>query len=247
MKRHICKGESMKINKNITTVNFKKAHKRKIEFVVLHYTAGKSDYDGAAYDNTRYFKDTYRGASAHYFVDCSDTIWQCVEDEHIAWHVGDNNLKSHLAPYNRICTNSNSIGVEMVSGYKNGVYFISEKTFKNASELCAHLLKKYSIGADKLICHFDVTHKLCPMPFISGNKKNELWEKFVRDVEDRMEENINEVFKDIKGHWAEKYIEKLYDYGIVSGDGMGSYRPNDPVTRAEAAKMLSNALLILGK
>lgn len=237
----------MKINKNLTTVNYKKINNRKIDFIVVHYTAGKKDYDGAAYDNTRYFKDTYRGASAHYFVDCSDTVWQCVEDNNIAWHTGDKNLYSNKAPYNGICTNSNSIGVEMVSYYENGQYAISDKTLDNACKLCAYLLKKYSLDSDKLICHFDVTYKQCPMPFITDNKKNQLWDKFVKTVEDNMEEKSTEKFNDIKDHWAKKYIEKLYDYGIVSGDGSGNFRPDDNITRAEAAKMVSDALLILGK
>ena len=237
----------MKIKKNITTVNCRKIADRKIKYIVIHYTAGKSDYEGAAYDNTRYFKDTYRGASAHYFVDCGDTIWQCVEDDMVAWHAGEKTAYSSSAPYNGKCTNSNSIGVEMVSHFVNNNYAISDKTLDNASELCAYLLKKYSLGPDRLICHFDVTNKHCPMPFITNNKKNSLWDKFIKNVEDKMVEKREVNFSDIKNHWAKKYIDKLFDYGIVSGDDNGNFRPDEPITRAEAAKMVSNALLILGK
>ena len=51
----------MKINKNITSVNFTAKNERKIEFIVVHYTAGKSDYEGAAYDNTCYFSSPQSG------------------------------------------------------------------------------------------------------------------------------------------------------------------------------------------
>lgn len=54
-------------------------------------------------------------------------------------------------------------------------------------------------------------------------------------------------FTDIKGHYAEKHIEKLEKYGIVNGDGKGKFRPDEPVTRADAAIMIANALTVAGK
>lgn len=43
---------------------------------------------------------------------------------------------------------------------------------------------------------------------------------------------------DISGHWAEAWIEDLYDKGIASGYGDGTFRPDEPVTRAEMAVFL---------
>lgn len=40
-------------------------------------------------------------------------------------------------------------------------------------------------------------------------------------------------FPDTNGHWAETFICWLYDNGIVSGYGDGTYRPNNATTRAE--------------
>jgi len=54
-------------------------------------------------------------------------------------------------------------------------------------------------------------------------------------------------FTDIEGHWAQIHIEKLADYGIVNGFEDGSFRPDEPITRAAAAVMVSNALSVLGK
>jgi len=45
-------------------------------------------------------------------------------------------------------------------------------------------------------------------------------------------------FSDISGHWAEKYIEELYDQGITGGYPDGTYRPENQVTRAEMAIFL---------
>ncbi|MBR3561562.1 MAG: S-layer homology domain-containing protein [Oscillospiraceae bacterium] len=45
-------------------------------------------------------------------------------------------------------------------------------------------------------------------------------------------------YSDTQGHWAQKAIERWSDYGIVTGDGQG-FRPNDSMTRAEAATVFS--------
>ena len=49
-------------------------------------------------------------------------------------------------------------------------------------------------------------------------------------------------FTDIKGHWAESYIEYCYDLGIINGRGEGVFAPDDKVTGVEAAKMVLTAL-----
>lgn len=54
-------------------------------------------------------------------------------------------------------------------------------------------------------------------------------------------------FTDIEGHWAQIQIEKLEAYGIINGFDDGTFRPDEPVTRAQAAAMVSNALSVLGK
>jgi len=46
-------------------------------------------------------------------------------------------------------------------------------------------------------------------------------------------------FTDINGHWAEQDILSAQQAGIVSGDGNGLFRPNDPITRAEYFKILT--------
>lgn len=46
---------------------------------------------------------------------------------------------------------------------------------------------------------------------------------------------------DIDGHWAEESISILHARGIMNGDGKGSFRPNDPVTRAEFAALVNGA------
>jgi hypothetical protein len=45
-------------------------------------------------------------------------------------------------------------------------------------------------------------------------------------------------FSDISGHWAEAYIEELYDQGLTGGYPDGTYQPGNTVSRAEMAVFL---------
>jgi parallel beta-helix repeat protein len=48
-------------------------------------------------------------------------------------------------------------------------------------------------------------------------------------------------FRDIQGHWAQAYIQALTGLGAIAGFPDGSFRPNDPVTRAQFAAILAKA------
>jgi hypothetical protein len=49
-------------------------------------------------------------------------------------------------------------------------------------------------------------------------------------------------FSDIAGHWAQAWIEEVYDEGMTSGYPDGTYRPENRVTRAEMAIFLLKAM-----
>lgn len=49
-------------------------------------------------------------------------------------------------------------------------------------------------------------------------------------------------FKDLTGHWAAQVINKLVSLGIVSGYLDGTFKPDNIITRAEAASILTRAL-----
>lgn len=61
------------------------------------------------------------------------------------------------------------------------------------------------------------------------------------------ENTDNTTFRDIKGHWAEDVINKWYEKGIVSGYPDGTFKPDNPVTRAEVAKIIAVAFDLQGK
>lgn len=49
-------------------------------------------------------------------------------------------------------------------------------------------------------------------------------------------------FSDTTGHWAEESIDKASEIGIINGDGDGTFRPDDPITRAEVIKIASTGV-----
>ena len=50
------------------------------------------------------------------------------------------------------------------------------------------------------------------------------------------------IFKDINGHWAEKYIERAATLGWIAGYSDGTFRPGNYITRAEAMTMINRVL-----
>src|SRR5660397_83670 len=51
-------------------------------------------------------------------------------------------------------------------------------------------------------------------------------------------------FPDIKGHWAEAYINEFKDHGIIKGYPDGTFRPDINISRAEFASLLFHLLKI---
>jgi N-acetylmuramoyl-L-alanine amidase CwlA len=148
----------MEIKKLLTTVNYKKAVGKQNKYIVVHYVGAT----GGAEANCKYFKDVYRGASAHYFVGHQGEVWQCVEDANISWHCGATSYR------HADCRNTNSIGVEMCcrQNLSNGTYYFEEATIKSTIELVKELMKKYNIPASNVLRHYDITGKRCPEPYV---------------------------------------------------------------------------------
>ena len=169
----------MNINKYLSKVNYNTLKGKLNKYIVIHFTANNGD---TALGNCKYFYTEDRGASAHYFVD-ENGVWQCVEDNNVAWHCGASTYKH---PY---CRNGNSIGVEMCSRKdSNGNYYIMDKTVNNTVELVKYLMNKYNVPIDNVIRHYDVTGKNCPEPFVRDIKK---WQDFKNMLKIGEEEEMN--------------------------------------------------------
>ena len=53
---------------------------------------------------------------------------------------------------------------------------------------------------------------------------------------------VEREYSDTQGHWAEEAIDRWSGYGIIGGYGGGLFGPNDTITRAQMATILSKTL-----
>jgi N-acetylmuramoyl-L-alanine amidase CwlA len=163
----------------LSLINYTDANRRKgdIKWIVIHYVAST----GTALQNCKFFYNTYRGASANYFVGFNGEKYQCVRDEDIAWQCGGGLQGSNGHKYFQICTNSNSIGIEMcvrTKGSKASTstdWYFEDETIEGTIELVKYLMEKYDIDADHVIRHYDVTGKYCPNPYV---RDESAWAEF---------------------------------------------------------------------
>lgn len=159
----------IRIQKKLTQVNRTIANSRKIKYIVVHYVGAVS----TAKNNLDYLYSEKRKSSAHYFVD-ENEIWQCVDDSNVAWHCGG------AKKYYSECRNSNSIGIELCCKKDElGNWYFEKQTIQNAIELVQYLMKVHGIKIENVIRHYDVTHKICPEPYVRDEKA---WNNFKRRI-----------------------------------------------------------------
>lgn len=147
----------------------------KIQYIVIHYTGS----EGTAANNVSYFNGGNRGASAHYFVGQNGEIREyCDPVKWYAWHCGGS-LESSHHPYYGKCTNRNSIGIEICTHYNGSAWTFTADAVNSAVELTKYLMQKFSVPADRVIRHWDVTGKSCPrVPGWGAVGGSGEWDKF---------------------------------------------------------------------
>lgn len=212
----------MEINTLLTKRNFENINRDidKIKYIVIHYVGA----EGTAKQNCLYFHSLYRGASAHYFVSQNGEIWQCVKDEDKAWHCGGGLQGKGGHTYHGICTNSNSIGIEMCC-YKdvNGVWYFTDETVSSTIALVKELMKKYNIPVDRVIRHYDVTGKNCPEPYV---RDEAAWRGFKALLTNgSVTDNNNKPRLTVDGSWGKDTTRATQEYLGTKIDGIVSSQP----------------------
>lgn len=223
----------MKITfKGCNPSNYQKGRSFSINWICLHFTSNNGD---TAQNNADFFaRESGLRASAHYFVDPNGVV-QSVKDCDTAWHCG----RERGGSYYNDCRNANSIGIEMCSVIRNGVYVIPKETMKRAAKLTRELMAKYHIPVSRVCRHYDVTHKDCPEPWV---RNPQLWQKFKtmlteKEVEDMTEQQTRNIVKqeianaekakkvydtvDAVPVWGKATVQKLVNKGFLQGDDQG--------------------------
>lgn len=129
--------------------------------ICVHYTgnAGSSAAAGAAYQMNvakGVFASKGQGVwtSSQYLVGLNGEVIRCVPDDEMAYAAANNNRGViHI----EVCHQD-------TSGKFNAV------TITALGELVRSLMKKYSISADKVVRHYDLTGKHCPMYYVDETR-----------------------------------------------------------------------------
>lgn len=155
------------IIKQHTKVNFTNVN-IPVKYIVIHDTGVLGQ---TAKNNADYFEKTYRGASAHYFVD-KTSIYEVVEDGKKAWHVGDDKDDSDGI------NNGNTTGVELCAE-KDGTFH--PNTIANGAWLTQTLMEKRNVPAKRVVRHYDASGKNCPQR-MNVDGKWSLWYKYHKQL-----------------------------------------------------------------
>ena len=135
-----------------------KRSKKKINFIILHYTGMKKE--SLAIKRLCGFESK---VSCHYFVKNNGQILTIVPNLYEAWHAG-------LSKWKKIKSlNKYSIGIELNNpGHEHGYRSFSKKQIKSLKMLLKYLMKEFNISNRNILGHSD----------IAPNRKKDPGEKF---------------------------------------------------------------------
>lgn len=165
----ISKDEMIPFYKKQLTINYSKGVTIKPEYLVIHETANtKAGAD--AHAHYRYWStNSSAKASTHFVVD-STQIYQMLELNQMAWHVGDNKGYSPIV-------NSNTIGIEIAVN-SDGNYEIARQ---HTIELTIKVMRQLNMNINQLVRHYDASGKLDPITMLENPT---LWDDFVNQVKE---------------------------------------------------------------
>ena len=138
--------------------NTPKRVRKKIKFIIIHYTGMKNESDAI-----ERLQNPKSKVSSHYLIKKNGEILNLIPDLYEAWHAGVSSWKNFRS------LNKNSIGVEISNpGHQHGYRSFSSKQILSLQRLLKYLIKKYKINNKFVLGHSD----------ISPNRKKDPGEKF---------------------------------------------------------------------
>ncbi len=111
-----------------------------------------------------------------------------------------------------------------------------ERSFRDLDDIQNRSQVMFLVDLGMISGYADNTFR--PKATISRAETAKLISLLYTDTIAAAEEETPAPFTDIAGHWAEAAIRFCAQEGILAGNGDGTFRPGDPVTARELAKML---------
>ncbi len=126
-----------------------KRPKKKINFIIIHYTGMKKESESI----TRLCDENTK-VSSHYFIKKNGEIIRLVPDLYEAWHAGESSWKKIKS------LNKNSIGIEIQNqGHEFKYEKFSSKQINSLKKLLKILMKIYKINSNNILGHSDIAPK----------------------------------------------------------------------------------------
>ena len=120
--------------------------KKKIKFIILHYTGMKKESDAI-----NRLTNIHSKVSCHYLIKKNGEILTLVPDLYTAWHAGKSEWKNFKS------LNKHSIGIEISNpGHQFDYKKFSNKQIRSLLKLSKFLIKKYDINTKNILGHSDI-------------------------------------------------------------------------------------------
>ena len=204
-----------------------------ISKITIHHMAGNLTIEQCG----EVFAPASRSASSNYGIGSDGRIGMYVEEKNRAWTSG-NSKNDNVA-----------ITIEVANDEIGGEWHVSSEALNSLIKLCADICLRN--GIERLIFTGDESGNLtmhkyfkptaCPGPYLES-KFGYIASEVNKIILQKQEENYMK-FKDVaETHWAAKAIDELSEKGIIKGYEDGTFRPDEPISRAEVAVMLSRVM-----
>lgn len=204
--------------------------------VVIHYVGCNQPN---AYVFAKSWKTKTKYGATHYVIDWNNgNIYRTIRENEIAFHVGSERgytdlTKSLIGNHN---PNDYFIGIECaIPSIENSKP--SEIQWKCLVELVADILKRHNLTIDNLYLHFDITGKICHKWFV---EHKEDWQLFKQDVDNKLNEEVKSMEKEIIPEWGKEAVEFVKSKKIMVGYENGEFGFNDALTRGQFAVVIKN-------
>lgn len=135
-----------------------------VKGIVIHYTANPGT---SAKANRNYFeglaKTKSASASSHYVIGIDGEVIQCIPLTEIAYASNSRNI--------------DTVSIECCHEDETGKF--NEKTYASLVSLAASLCRKYHLGQEDILRHYDVSEKQCPLYYVENE---EAWIRLQKDI-----------------------------------------------------------------
>lgn len=224
-----------------TNVSSRRGHAPSI--IVDHIT------DGTAASTISWFRSQSNTvSSAHFLVTQTGRIYQFVKIEDNAWANGMSTSELHIATASIVREKGVNPNWYTVSIEHEGIYSKTRGELTKEQLEATIWLHGYIIDYVKKKWHVDIPrdrkHILGHYQIDPVRKPQCPGEKYPFDTIIRaLNHDVPNIqLSDIKGHWAEEYIKRVVEEGIIKGYPGGLFKPNQYVTRAELATVMAKLL-----